>query len=134
MKTDHEAPPASRRLWQILASVIAAILFWMATSDAVYESTSPREFSGHVVLRKAYSIAAFALVGFTADKALGASTRPIGRAALLVAIYSAAIEIAQSALGSNEGLGWNAFDVGCGAVGGALGVMIARLIRSRRKA
>jgi uncharacterized membrane protein YccC len=40
MKTHHdEAPPASRRLWQIAAIVIAAILFWTATSDVVYELT-----------------------------------------------------------------------------------------------
>ena len=109
------------------------MLFWAATSDLVYEATSPAEFSFHIVLRKAYSIAAFALVGFMADKALGPSAKAVLRAAILVGLYSAAIEVAQDRLGSNEGLEWNAADVLCGAVGGALGVVVAgRIRRSRR--
>jgi hypothetical protein len=116
--------------------VVAAVLFWAATSNAVYESTSPGWLSWHVLLRKAYSIAAFALVGFTADKALGptATAKAPVRGALLVAVYSAAIEIAQGAHGSNEGIAWNVADVLCGAAGGWLGVVAGRITRSRRRA
>ena len=89
--------------------------------------------SFHVLLRKAYSIAAFALVGFTADKALGSSARAPLRAALLVSAYSGAIEVVQAVRASNEGLVWNAVDVACGAGGGWLGVMLGR-IRRRRSA
>jgi hypothetical protein len=121
--------------WRASALIIAAALFWVATSDVVYELTSPRALTFHVLLRKAYSIAAFALVGFTADKALGPSTRGVLRGALLVGLYSAAIELAQWLLGSKEGLVWNAIDTVCGLIGGALGVLIAkRITRSRRSA
>jgi hypothetical protein len=131
-KTNHgRSPEASRRAWGIAAIVIAAALFWVATSDAVYEATSPSAFAWHVVLRKAYSIGAFALVGFTADNALTPSTRTIARAALLIAMYSAAIEVAQAKLGSHEGLVWNVIDTLCGAVGGAIGAALARARRFR---
>jgi hypothetical protein len=134
-KTDHgDSPEAIRRVWGVTAIVIAAALFWAATSDVVYEATSPSAFSWHVVVRKAYSIVAFALIGFTADNALGPSARAYARGAFLVAAYSTAIEIAQAALGSHEGLVWNAIDVLCGAVGGSLGVFVERIRRSRRKA
>jgi hypothetical protein len=118
--------------WKVGALLVAAALFWIATSDVVYEITSPGVLSFHVLLRKAYSIAAFSLVGFMADKALGPSARPVLRGALLVGAYSAAIEVAQAWLGSKEGLAWNAFDTMCGVVGGALGANAGRIIRSRR--
>jgi hypothetical protein len=121
-----------RRVWIALALAAVIVFFWAATSDVVYETTSPSSLSFHVWLRKAYSIVAFALVGFTADKALGPSARRPLRAALLVAAYSAVIEYAQWALGSKEGLGWNAIDVVCGAVGGWLGVVTERLMPKRQ--
>ena len=113
---------------------VAAALFWAATSNEVYDLTSPPAFSFHVLLRKAYSIAAFALVGFTADKALGPSAKAALRAALAVAAYSAAIEVAQAARGSHEGVAWNVVDVLCGAAGGWLGVVARRIRRSRSRA
>jgi len=121
-----------RRLWTIVALAVAAVLFWAATNNEVYDLTSPPAFSWHVLARKAYSIVAFALVGFTADKALGPSARPALRAAVLVALYSAAIEVVQFLDGSQEGLGWNAVDVLCGAAGGWLGALVSRRSRGRR--
>jgi hypothetical protein len=123
-----------RLRWIAVATILAAVLFRLATSETVYELTSPPDWSWHVLVRKTYSIGAFALVGFTADKALGPSTRPALRAALLVAAYSGAIEIAQAWGGSHEGLRWNAFDVLCGAVGGWLGVTAERIVHARRRA
>jgi predicted membrane-bound mannosyltransferase len=113
--------------------VVAAALFWAAISNEVYDVTSPPSLSFHVLLRKVYSIAAFALVGFTADKALGASAAPAIRGALLVAAYSGMIEIVQAARGSHEGVAWNVVDVLCGAAGGWLGVVAGRITRSRRR-
>ena len=110
---------------------VAAALFWAATSNEVYDLTSPPVLSFHVLLRKAYSIAAFALVGFTADKALGPSARATLRGALLVAAYSAAIEVAQAVRGSHEGVAWNVVDVLCGAAGGWLGAVARSIRRSR---
>jgi hypothetical protein len=114
--------------------VVAAALFWAATSNEVYDLTSPPALSFHIVLRKTYSIVAFALVGFTADKALGPSARAALRAALAVAAYSAAIEVVQAARGSHEGVVWNGIDVLCGAAGGWLGVVARTIRRSRRGA
>jgi hypothetical protein len=135
--SDHDESPHSRRarrIWGVVALVVAAALFWAATSNEVYDLTSPSELTFHVLLRKAYSIAAFALVGFTARKALGASALSPARGALLVAAYSAAIEIVQAERGSDEGIAWNVVDVLCGAAGGWLGVVAERIRRSRRRA
>jgi hypothetical protein len=141
MAMDHDGSPGSsgaRAFWTAAALVVAAVLFWAATSNAVYETTSPGWLSWHVLLRKSYSIAAFALVGFTADRALGPIARaPLGapvRGALVVAAYSAAIEIVQAERGSHEGIAWNAADVLCGAAGGWLGAVAGRIRRSRRRA
>jgi predicted membrane-bound mannosyltransferase len=133
----HEPSPGAdgtRWFWSAAAAVVAAVLFWAATSNEVYDLTSPPALSWHVLLRKAYSIAAFALVGFTADKALRPSAQAPLRGALLVAAYSAAIEIVQGVRGSHEGVAWNVVDVLCGAAGGWLGVVAARIRRSRRRA
>ena len=117
-----------------MAVTVAAALFWAATSNEVYDLTSPAGLSFHIVLRKTYSIVAFALVGFTADKALGPSARGALRGALAVAAYSASIEVVQAARGSHEGAVWNAVDILCGAAGGWLGVVARGIRRSRRGA
>ncbi len=76
--------------------------------------------------RKAYSVIAFGVVGILADRALGPARRPALRAALVVAAFSVAIEIGQKLHGSHEGPRSNLFDVLCGALGGWLGVRLAR--------
>ncbi len=94
----------------------------LALSNDVYNLMSPPALTWHIVLRKAESIVAFALVGGAYVWASGASLRS---AAMFVAVYSGAIEIAQYYLShSKEGLAWNAVDVVCGGVGGALGAII----------
>ena len=109
--------------WTVAASVVAAVLFAAAISNEFYQLTSPPSLSWHVLLRKAYSIVAFALVAYLLRRALREHGRQ--RVALTcilgVAAYSGAIEIVQAFLGSREGFGWNAIDVVCGAAGGALG-------------
>ncbi len=121
----------SRRAWSALALTVAAVLFWAAISNEVYDLTSPPGLSWHVALRKAYSIVAFAVVGFTADRALRPSGLAVLRAAALVALYSAAIEVVQALRGSNEGLAWNGIDTACGAAGGAIGAIAGRIKRPR---
>ena len=136
----------SRRAWAALAAVVVvALLFWAALSHRVYSETLPiglidrmfgedadeGPFALHVVLRKLYSIAAFTVLGFVVDRALPRSRRPALRAALVVAAFSAAIEIAQKARGAHEGLLSNAFDVACGALGGWLAVTLARAFMRR---
>ena len=131
MEQRREAPAWRRTRWWWTSAAIttAVLLFFAATNDEVYDLTSPPQLSWHVVLRKAYSIVAFAVVGFTADKALGPSDWRALRAAILVAVYSGAIEIAQAVHGSHEGATWNIIDVLCGAVGGWVAIVVMRLVR-----
>jgi hypothetical protein len=79
-----------------------------------------RDLTPALVLRKLYSVGAFAIVGIFAAALLDGKRRALGCAAL-VAAFSAVIEVVQKLSGSKEGLGSNAFDVGCGAVGGLIG-------------
>jgi hypothetical protein len=110
--------------WTAAAALVAAVLFAAALSNVLYELTSPPTLTWHVVLRKAYSIVAFALVGYLFRRSLTER----GRTAVVlpcivgVALYSALIELGQALLGSHEGRGWNAFDVACGALGGSIAV------------
>jgi membrane associated rhomboid family serine protease len=112
------------KIWTLLTIVAATILYVVALSNAAYEATSPASFAWHVLLRKIYSVAAFALVGYLLRRAL----REHGRDGAFptcvwgVAAYSAAIEIGQDLAGSHEGLAWNAIDVACGALGGFIAV------------
>jgi hypothetical protein len=55
--------------------------------------------------------------------------RPSDRAWLVCgygAAYSAAIEVGQYLNTAREGLWWNAFDVACGALGGAIAIALDR--------
>ena len=128
-----------RALWFVAATALAVAFFWSATAYAVYRATSPPHLatllfcdeaarigdplgiSLHVVLRKLYSVVAFALVCGAWMCALRPSRARLWWASIVLgAVYSAAIEVAQAYEGSTEGLAWNAFDVVCGALGGAL--------------
>lgn len=93
-----------------------------------------RDLSAALVLRKLYSIGAFAIVGVFAAALLDGTRRALGCAAL-VAAFSAVIEVVQKLSGSKEGLLSNAFDVGCGAVGGLIGAGLFTGIKAfiRRK-
>jgi hypothetical protein len=109
--------------WAVVL-VIASAFFAIALSDAVYELTSPAALSWHVLLRKTYSIGAFAIVGALLTWALPARARHPLRVAAVIAAYSGLIEIGQRLGGGHEGLYWNAIDVICGAIGGYLGARI----------
>jgi len=115
--------------------VAAAALFVVALNNAVYEATSPSWFGWHVVLRKSYSVAAFAAVGYLLRRALTERDQRheiLWSCVLGITAYSAAIEVGQALVGSREGLLWNAVDVACGALGGALAcadLILRRLLR-----
>jgi len=145
------SPPWQHLGWIVLATLVAVAFFVIALRADVYEDTSPahlatRLFGGsmsrfgrpfgislHIIVRKLYSVAAFAIVGWTAQRALPPASRPALRMTLLVGLYSAAIEYGQWREGSTEGLGWNTFDVACGAVGGYLAIALDTLLRRWRR-
>jgi len=119
------------------------VLIWAAVSHRVYTQTLPQRVIEHVfgendtagamvALRKLYSVAAFALLGFVVDRALPATRRPALRAALIVGAVSALIEIAQKLHHAPEGPLSNAIDILCGALGGWLGAVLSNAIRTRR--
>lgn len=136
----------SKPAWRTIALITAVGFFWVATRNDVYDATSPRGLahtlfgsdigaiahpwwlSLHIWLRKAYSIVAFMLVGFTAHRALGATSRPILRAVAIVSGYSLGIEIAQRLFTAPEPFAENVLDVACGAVGGWLAILADRAI------
>jgi hypothetical protein len=83
------------------------------------------------VLRKTYSVVAFAIVGFFVAPLQRRGPR-MRDDALVVAGFSTLIEIAQKAAGSSEGLLSNAFDISCGALGGVLGAYAWNVLMHRR--
>ncbi|HEY0797979.1 MAG TPA: hypothetical protein VGD50_02460, partial [Candidatus Baltobacteraceae bacterium] len=88
----------------------------------------------HIMLRKTYSIVAFALVGFLYVKVHEEwRGRPPGllQTTLAIAAYSGSIEIGQAFTGSHEGHKSNLFDIFCGAVGGALGYALSEGIKRK---
>jgi hypothetical protein len=117
-------------LWWTLTIVAAIAFFFLAASDTVYNLTSPPG-PLQILLRKSYSLGAFALVGYPLSRALELSTKPkpVLFVATAVGIYSLAIEIVQAIVGSHEGFVWNAVDVGFGFAGGYLGAAIHQLTR-----
>ena len=114
--------------WVIVAILLVAGFLWAATAREVYQATSPRSLVAHVWFRKAYSLIAFAIVGWIAAHALR-RVRYFPRVWLsagLVGTYSALIEVAQKLHGSTESWRWNLFDIACGLIGGLIGALAYR--------
>ena len=110
-----------RTRWLICAAA-ALVFFGIALSNEIYNLTSPPALTWHVLLRKSYSIVAFGLVGALYVWASGAS---LVRSVFAVAAYSGAIEVGQGFVNHfTEPYVWNAIDVACGAIGGAIGAII----------
>ena len=121
--------------WTWIAVLLAVVFFGLALNNDVYALSSPWHLSWHVVLRKAYSVVAFGLVGYAGRSAFddhGVSRNPAW-IVLTVAAYSALIELGQWLAGSNEGFAWNAVDVACGALGGLLGDLADRALKAVRR-
>lgn len=139
-------PSLRRALWTTLAVVVVLVVFYAALSGRVYERTLPHGLIEHIfgenanegpfsvsrLLRKFYSVVAFTLVGIVFDRALPPSRHPALRAALLVGMFSLAIEVVQKLRYAREGVLSNVFDIACGAFGGWLAVVIVRLLKAGR--
>ena len=106
----------------------------MLFGPEVIQFAHPWWLSLHIWLRKAYSIIAFAIVGYAANQALNPSARPALRMSLCVAAYSLGIEVAQRIFVAHEPELESALDVGCGALGGWLAVAADRRLRARAAA
>ena len=108
--------------WVIIAIAASWGLFVAALSNDFYNATSPWEFGPHVVMRKVYSVGAFAMVAYLIARALAqvGIALPMRVVIAIGAAYSGAIEVGQFNTGSIEGPWWNLFDVACGAAGGLI--------------
>lgn len=122
-----------RRLFFTIAAALT--FFAVALNTDIYNETSPPSLAWHVLLRKIYSVGAFALLGFLFTNLVHACRRKISimQAAAAVGAYSACIEVGQAYAGSHEGLAWNAFDTACGALGGAIGHVADQRLSGFRK-
>ncbi len=103
----------------------------VANAEKRLPPIAQRWLSPFRVLRKAYSVVAFSIVGFFVAPLVRRPYRLRGDAAV-VAGFSGLIEVAQKLVGSTEGYASNAFDVMCGALGGLLGALIWNAIMNRR--
>jgi hypothetical protein len=127
----------SGRLNAVLLAAGAAVGFFaLALSDVVYEVTSPGSSPAHVIVRKLYSLACFAVLGYFFSRVVARAPVLASslRAAVVVALYSAVVEIGQHMTGSHESLKWNAVDVALGFIGGAIGGVLAPLRWRQRSA
>ena len=122
----QERPDSRRALWFWFIAASAGF-FLISLSGDVERATSPNIWGLQVVLRKSYSIVAFAIVGFLLARIRKSEMPDVFPVALMIAGYSAAIEVAQRLLGSHEGLYWNVIDTLCGFIGGFLGAALSLL-------
>jgi hypothetical protein len=116
----------------VLCATLMIGLFAVAISNAAYEATSPSWLTFHVLLRKAYSVVAFALIGFVLSRTLHASRSlsSVLRIALAVGLYSAFIEFGQWLYsGAHETLAQQSVDVAAGLIGGAIGAALSGRVR-----
>lgn len=119
--------------WRIALGACTAGLYAIAVTNAAYQLTSPSFLPYGVALRKTYAIGAFALLGFLAEKAELPVVRGPGWCAILIGLFSAGIEVGQYDLsGSRESRSEHAFDIACGALGGAVGAWLARAVDAGR--
>ena len=81
------------------------------------------DLSTERIVRKIYSVVAFAIVGFFVSPLFIPVVR-LRTSALLVMGFSLVIEIAQRGMHYPESLVSNAFDLACGAAGGLLGALV----------
>lgn len=118
--------------WWAVAAILAALLLLAAVNNRVYEVTSPTSFDYHVILRKFYSIVAFAAVGYPIARARalsGQSASPLVMGGI-VAAYSAIIEVLQFVLDPPyEGFVSNVLDVAYGLAGGAFAAWLAARVK-----
>ncbi|GAC1348973.1 MAG: hypothetical protein NVSMB19_01810 [Vulcanimicrobiaceae bacterium] len=124
-----------RLKWTAAAVAVGIVLYVAALSNEFYALTSPTTLSWHVALRKAYSVVAFGALAYLVRRALVERGRRgvVVATIATLALFSAAIELGQWAVGSTEGFVWNAFDIACGAAG-AVCALGDRLVARRGQA
>ena len=103
----------------------------VANAEKRLPPVAQRWLSPFRILRKTYSVVAFAILGFLVAPLVRRPFR-IRSDVVIVAGFSGLIEIVQKMAGSTEGYASNAFDILCGALGGLLGALLWNAIMHRR--
>ena len=119
---------ANPAAWWAAAVVASLVLLVAAVDNGVYEATSPTAWSFHVILRKLYSVVAFAIVGLVVARARQMTGRSASASSIgwTIAGYSAVIEVLQYVLDPPpEGVLSNVIDIACGFLGGAIAAWLA---------
>jgi hypothetical protein len=126
-----------RTAWTLVLALAGFALFAaLGISGDVYEATVPHSaYLSQLIVRKTYSLAAFACAGYLYDWTVSRLGRMASafETAAAIALFSGLIEVTQDALGSTEGLRWNLYDTAFGAAGGLLGAGLASLLRSSQR-
>jgi hypothetical protein len=119
--------------WRAFGLACAVVFYAISLSGTAYELTSPAALPYHEVLRKTYALGAFALLGFALERSRLPRLGGVTAAAIAIAIYSTAIELAQTVFAhSTETLAEHGFDVASGLAGGALGAFVVLLFDAPR--
>ncbi len=114
----------SQRFAICIFALAAAGFFFVSISPEIDLATAPGGYGIHTLLRKSYSVAVFALLGYLLSWARRqTATVPLLLNALSIGFFSGLIEFFQRQTGSREGLAWNAADVIMGVLGGCLGAL-----------
>jgi hypothetical protein len=132
----------------LLAVAAAVVFFAISTDHSVYapgahhldwpfldhlRDTSPRRYAHELnifyLVRKAYSIVAFSILGLLVAPTIPKPNR-IRIDGIVVGVFSTVIEIGQKLTGTIESIYSNLFDIGCGVLGGILGALAWNLARS----
>ena len=107
----------------------AIVLYAIAVSGPAYDMTTPVTMPQHELVRKTYALLAFALLGFVLERSALRRLHGVIAAAILIGVYSYAIEIGQILIGhSTETFAEHSFDVASGVAGGALGAFVSLLV------
>lgn len=128
----QSAQDGANRHAALALAAVAAAFFAISLSPDIERITSPHIWGLQVVLRKTYSVGAFAIVAFLLARLRRSSVADVFPVALMLALYSLAIEAGQALLGSREGMYWNVVDVLCGFLGGMLGGAVHALFHRQR--
>ncbi len=137
----------------ILAAAACVVFFAISIDPGVYSpgaqdihwhyldhlrDTSPPKYAHELniffLVRKAYSVIAFSIVGLLAAPALPKRRRVV-LDGIAVGAFSTIIEIGQRLADLDESLRSNLFDIACGVLGGVIGALawnVARGLTLRR--
>ncbi len=103
-------------------AIAALVILAISMSSGIDEAMGQETYTRHILLRKTYSVLAFALLGYVLTWShKRTSTIALLLSGLAIGVFSGIIEYVQYVGGGHEPRVWNAADVLMGLFGGLLG-------------